>query len=166
MRGRRFMRLASALALVLSACSQTTVGTEPTAAGPEDWGPVDNPLVEAARASQSLDPVARAFDGSDETSWVSGFDAPQWIEFDLGEPLQVAAIRLLVDQFPDGFTVHEITAGAHDVPGMLITTLEGETQIGQWLEVSIDKEVQFIRITTTESPSWIAWGEIEVVPAS
>ena len=140
-------------------------GTEEAEAIPEGWVPVDDPMVFAARASKSLDPVASAFDKSQNTSWVSGDDAPQWIEFDLGEPKLVETIRLQVDQTPDGFTVHEVTTGAHEVPGMLITTLEGETKISQWIEVPIGKVVQFIRITTTESPSWVAWGEIEIVLA-
>lgn len=148
-------------------CQHFGDGDEPseTVEVPEGWSPVDHPLVVAARASASLDPVANAFDGLEETSWISGADAPQWIELDLGEPELVATLRLLVDQSPDGFTVHEITAGAHDVPGMSITTLEGETQISEWIDVPINKVVQFIRITTTESPSWVAWGEIDVIAA-
>jgi hypothetical protein len=146
-------------------CQHLGIGDGPTVEVPEGWVPVDDPLILAARASLSLDPVTNAFDNSEGTSWVAGDDAPQWIELDLGEPRLVATLRLLVDQTPDGFTVHEITAGAHELPGMSITTLEGETRISQWIDVPIDKEVQFIRITTTESPSWVAWGEIEVIEA-
>ena len=72
---------------------------------------------------------------------------------------------LVVDQAPPGLTVHEITAGAHEVPGMSIAVIEGEPDWGDRLEVSIDKTVQFIRVTTTTSPSSVAWVEIEVEAA-
>jgi predicted amidohydrolase YtcJ len=133
---------------------------------PGGWTPVDHPLVVAIRASESIEPPANAVDSSEETSWVSGADALQWIELDLGSPVDVDTITLIVNQFPPGLTVHEITAGAHDVPGMSIAVVEGETDWGDRLEVPINKTVQFIRITTTTSPSWVAWIEIEVEAAS
>jgi len=153
-----------ALAMVLSACTQTTVTDTSVdlVEIPEAWASVDNPLVMAIRASESTESPSRAVDGSEATSWVSGADAPQWVELDLGSPVDVASITLVVDQSPPGLTVHEITAGAHDVPGMSIAVIEDETDRGDRLRIPIDKTVQFIRITTTTSPSWIAWAEIEI----
>ena len=183
MRSQKRLGLSLALIVLVGGCSQatpteTTVTTtspaspttnvpttSSTVAGPEDWRAVDHPLVLAARASNSLESVTNAFDRLESTSWASGSDAPQWIELDLGEPRLIATVRLLVNQSPDGFTVHRITAGAHDVPGMLITTLDRETHAGAWIDVPIDKEVEFIRITTTESPSAVSWSEIDVVEA-
>ena len=171
------------LALVASACiqqagevvdtvsggSDTTMSSSvsvETVEAPEGWEAVDHPYVVAIMASRSIEPASRAVDGSEETSWASGADAPQWIELDLGAPMNVTSIRLKVDQAPLGRTVHVITAGAHTVPGMTVFTLDGETDWGDWLEARIDKTVQFMRITTTESPSWVAWVEIEIVPGS
>ena len=131
---------------------------------PEGWETVDHPYVVAIMASKSIEPASQAVDGSEDTSWVSGADAPQWIELDLGRLVAVASIRLKVDQAPPGRTVHAITAGGHTEPGMSVFALDGETEWGDWLEARIDKTVQFIRITTTESPSWVAWVEIEIIP--
>lgn len=166
--GQILKRFLLALAMVLSACTQTTVTDTSVdlVEIPEDWAPVDHPLVMAIRASESIDSPSRAVDGSEDTSWVSGADTPQWIELDLGSPVDVASITLVVDQTPPGLTVHEVTAGAHDVPGMSIATIEDETDRGDRLRVPVDKTVQFIRITTTMSPSRIAWAEIEIELAS
>ena len=179
MRGRALARTGIVLALVTSACTQqtsevfdTTTGVgidtgsdEETIDVPKGWEAVDHPYVAAIMASRSIQPASKAVDGSEDTSWQSGADAPQWIELDLGVPVSVASIRLKVDQAPPGRTIHAITAGGHAEPGMAVFTLEGETDWGDWLEARIDKTVQFIRITTTESPSFISWVEIEIVPA-
>jgi len=174
MRRQRFGWLAVAFVIVLGACTASEVTNttdtnpepEPPVELPEGWAPVDHPLVKAIRASNSIEPPSNAVDGLDDTSWVSGADAPQWIELDLGSPVDIASITLVVDQAPPGRTVHEITAGAHEVPGMSMAVLDGETDLDDRLEVSIDKTVQFIRITTTESPSWVSWVEIEIEEAS
>ena len=137
----------------------------PTPDLPEDWQPVDSPVVVAVRASAFIQPPSWAVDGSEDTAWVSGQHAPQWIELDLGTPTDVDMLRLLVDQAPAGLTVHEIYAGDHEDPGRFITTIEGETDFGDRLEAEIGITVRYIRILTTDSPSWIAWAEIEVVPA-
>jgi hypothetical protein len=68
-----------------------------------------------------------------------------------------------VDQSPEGSTSHEVRAGAHDNPGRLAATLEGNTRSGDWLVAEIGYEAEFIRITTLESPSHVAWMEIEIV---
>ena len=63
-----------------------------------------------ASASQTLagsDPAA-AVDGNRETSWVSGSHPPQWLEIDLGGPVTIDGLHLLVDQDPPGPTVHII----------------------------------------------------------
>ncbi|MEE8376157.1 MAG: amidohydrolase family protein [Acidimicrobiia bacterium] len=138
---------------------------EPPPDVPEGWEPVDHPVVVAVQASASIQPPSWAVDGSEDTSWVSGQDAPQWIELDLGTPTDVELIRLMVDQAPAGLTVHEIYAGAHEDPGRFITTIEGDTDYGDRLEAAIGITVRYIRILTTTSPSWVAWIEIEVVPA-
>ncbi len=68
----------------------------------------------------------------------------------------------MVDQAPAGLTVHEVRAGAHADPGRLAATLEGETDWGDRLVAEVGYEARYIRILTTESPSWVAWVEIEV----
>jgi predicted amidohydrolase YtcJ len=152
-------------------CDQFGLGGEsedpdgPPPEAPEGWEPVDNPVVVAVRASASIESPTGVVDGYGDTSWVSGGDAPQWIELDLGAPTYVDLIRLVVNQTPGGFTVHEIYAGDHPDPGRFITTIEGDTDIGDQLEAAVGLTVRYIRILTTTSPSWVAWVDIEVVPA-
>lgn len=138
----------------------TVVVEEPVS--PEPWSDVDHPVVVAVRSSAAVEPSTHALDGSIDTSWVSGLNAPQWIEFDLGEPIEISTIRLTVDQGSPGLSVHRVHAGAHDNPGRLAATLEGETSDGDVLEAEVGYEVEFIRVLTTESPSWAAWAEIEI----
>jgi len=119
--------------------------------------------VEAVRASRQYEPASGAVDGDPGTAWIAGEGPPQWIELDLGSPTRVESIRLLITQDPAGFTVHHIYAGPGPDPTELLAELEGETASGQWLEAGLGIEARFIRIVTPDTPSWVAWSEIEVV---
>jgi predicted amidohydrolase YtcJ len=106
-------------------------------------------------------PPEHAVDGDVETGWGAGADPEQWIELDLGEEYELVCIRLLTDQFPAGRTTHRINGGAHDDPGAELGIIDSETEYGEWLELAGTWNVEFLRITTVESPSWVAWLEIE-----
>lgn len=116
-------------------------------------------------ASQFLpeEPPEQVVDGSPDTQWSSGADAPQWIEIDVGG-VTVGRVRLRVGQWPAGRTVHEVavrTGGNLEV----VHTFDGETAAGDVLEITLDEPipgVEAIRITTLISPSWVAWPEIDV----
>jgi predicted amidohydrolase YtcJ len=109
-------------------------------------------------------PAVGAVDGvTDDTPWVSGDDAPQWIELDLGQIRSVTGLKLWVDQDPAGFTRHLILGGPDPDPAQQLAVLEGETTWGQMLEVEGDWQVRYLRIETVESPSWVAWLELEVL---
>jgi len=110
-------------------------------------------------------PPSDAVDGLFETLWGSGYDAPQWIEIDLGKPSTVTGIRLSVAQYPQGFTDHQVWV--RGVTGSLVLAFEfkGETVDDQLLETTFNvplNDIQFIRIVTTQSPSWVAWKEVEI----
>jgi len=118
-----------------------------------------------ATASSSLAdrPAELAVDGDADTGWGAGADAEQWIEVDLGEPRDLTCIRLLVDQSPDGRTVHRINGGAHSDPGMELGVIDSVTSYGEWLELTGSWTVRYLRVTTVESPSWVAWLELEAI---
>jgi hypothetical protein len=107
-----------------------------------------------------------AVDGSPWTYWSAGDWPPQWIEVDLKTPYPIGLIRASITQLPDGFTTHHFLARGPnplDEP-QLLGTFSGETVDEQVLEQpGPSDEAQFIRIETTESPSWVAWREIEVL---
>jgi hypothetical protein len=110
-------------------------------------------------------------DGNTSTGWNSGGFATQWIQFDLGRVTSVRKIRANVNQLPAGATVHTISVVRDPNNLTPVYTWNGYTQDGQWLEAVSDDfggpyegggNIRYIRITTTSTPSWVAWHEIEV----
>ena len=101
---------------------------------------------------------------SGESFWSSGADAPQWIKIDLPEPAAVTEVRFTVYQNPPGDTVHELEllVDGDWIPG---ETFRGFTTTGDiltWRPAEPTENVAALRITTTASPSWPEWFEIEV----
>jgi hypothetical protein len=122
----------------------------------------------AARASNSLpdQPAGQAVDGDPATSWSAGASPEQWLEIDLGAPATISAIRLTVAQYPAGNTVHQIWARGPGDNLKKIFEFSGNTTDNQVLEFRPAPPaagIQFIRILTVSSPSWVAWREIEVI---
>jgi hypothetical protein len=105
-------------------------------------------------------------DGKETTSWGAGAYAPQWIEIDLGAPATISGFRLRVGQSPSGRTKHRILVGRE---GALLTEIhefDQATEDAAWLTFSPAaplEDVQIVRIETLESPSWVAWYEIQVI---
>lgn len=129
------------------------------------------PLVKVAPASvtasgylDSSTMPAMAIDGNPDTHWVSGAFAKQWIEIDFGAPIALRSMRLLVNQAPSGQTTHVITGGMSPAPSSVLGTLSGSTAEKQWLTLTPSSSLpptRYIRITTTASPSWVDWYELE-----
>jgi PASTA domain/F5/8 type C domain len=110
--------------------------------------------------------ASQAVDGSPWTYWNSGDYPPQWIEVDLGAPYPLSAIRASITQLPDGVTAHNfLTAGPNPLDEFqLLTTFSGFTVDQQVLEhAGPPDEVEFVLIETTESPSWVAWREVQAL---
>jgi hypothetical protein len=123
----------------------------------------------AVRASNATaeNPAEFAVDGAPGTQWIAGAGPPQWIEIDLGGPHDIAAIELLVAQFPNGSTRHRVLVGTQRGELRLVAALKGDTADGEVLVVDLDPDdggqVRFVRIETTASPSWVAWREVRVI---
>ena len=110
-----------------------------------------------------------AIDGDVDTYWNSGGFAPAWIQLDLGNLTAVSKVRLLPSMLPDGATTQSIAVGADLNSMRTVYTRSGATADNSWLEFSGDGlngdrlgNIRYVRITTTASPSWIGWREIEV----
>ena len=75
-------------------------------------------------------------------------------------------IRLLVAQFPAGNTVHRVQVRAsRDEFYQTVYEFNGETDDNDWLVFEPEsplENVSQIRIQTVDSPSWVAWKEIQV----
>lgn len=106
-----------------------------------------------------------AVDESRGTQWGSGQHAPQWIEIDLEGQFAITEIRLIVAQWPEGATIHQISGRRSDGSFQVLhrfdqTTAEGD--LLRFVPLEPIPNIQILRIETLSSPSWIAWGEIEV----
>jgi hypothetical protein len=125
-------------------------------------------LGKGVTASRSLadQPPANAVDSAPETMWGAGAGPQQWIEINLGKPSTVTTIRLTISQYPDGATDHQLWVRGPSDSLKMIYEFRGNTTDNQTLEfkpASPLTDVQFIRILTVSSPSWVAWREVEVI---
>jgi hypothetical protein len=117
-----------------------------------------------ASASLPTEPPPDAIDGLSETQWGAGDSAPQWIEIDLGTVRSVDEIHLLVAQFPEGDTHHRLLVAGADRVFTLAREFERSTAQGDVLSFVPASPVnaRYVRVESVESPSWIAWSEIQV----
>ncbi len=128
-----------------------------------------------ARASAALatNVPNDALDADTTTYWNSGGYAPQWIEVDLGGSQQVSTLTLEFAQSPAGISTHQLYAGSTENPTALVKTVNAFTEDQEKMVVQFVPpltNVRYLRIVTTESPSWVAWRTIrasaEAVPTS
>jgi len=84
----------------------------------------------------------------------------QWIEIDLLRSYEIDKIRAKVAQSPSGNTEHQVF-----LDGAPLFDWTGLTVNEQWLEheLATPASGQHLRIETQNSPSWVAWFEIEVI---
>ncbi|MHB8792726.1 MAG: discoidin domain-containing protein, partial [Thermoleophilia bacterium] len=106
-----------------------------------------------------------AVDGNLGTRWNSGGFAPQSITLNLGKPQTVSTIRMLTNQSTNGTTDNRIYVKKN--------ASDAYTHVKSFKMVTFDNnwityvpglplnDVQYIKISSIESPSWIAWREIE-----
>ncbi len=107
-----------------------------------------------------------AVDGDIATSWIVAESAGSWIEVDLGDKLAVHRIELVVEQTPEGETIHRILGkGTEESPYRELAVLEGLTSGGQVLTREPPApwaDLRLIKVETTRTPSWVGWKEIRV----
>ena len=172
-RATRFKRLTlSAIALSLAlpgACSrgsdeatpaQETKGAVP--AGGEAPSPPGRLTIIAATVSNGPESAAFVFDHDPQKPWNSGGFAPAWVQLDLGRPTTITKVRLYTAQSPPGPTSHQILGGLTPDSLTPLGALDGDTANAQWLELQVKGQVRYLKVVTLKSPSWVAWGEIEV----
>ncbi len=106
---------------------------------------------------------ANAIDGDNTTVWNSGTFAPATITIDLGETIAISQITGLVEQTPNGNVRHDVF-----LDNILSFSWTGFSTTGLLFVHDFITPVaaRTIRITTTDSPSWVAWREIQVFTQS
>jgi len=121
--------------------------------------------ISSASASLPDGPPGNAVDGDPDSSWNAGSAPEQWIQIDLGGVASVSKIRLVIAQYPFGNTNHVVLVGSSVSELQEVHVFEGITTDNQALEALLDppiSNVRYVRVLTVESPSWVAWREIEV----
>ena len=121
-------------------------------------------LVTASSTHESSSP-GNAVDGDVATQWNAGHHPPAWIELDLGAAFSVDRVRLIVEQTPDGPTVHTVSFGTATRDFTPVEVLSRHTVDGQELSFAPNTArhgVRYVKVATSSSPSWVAWNEIEV----
>lgn len=175
------MNVVVALLLLIGACSDdttatttstastaTTAATTSTSAATTTSTTEPVPIVTGVEleiasvaASQELDdfPAADAVDGDPSTWWSSGDGPPQWIEIDFAAEVTISAITLTVSQDPPAAATHVFSSD-----GQTLLEMTQETADFDQIELVPEEpwtEVQRLRIETIDTPSWVAWREIE-----
>lgn len=159
------------LVLLFSACSlgqSATSPAQPVSISTSTPAPRNLALNKGVTASAQTqqEPPGNIVDGNAETFWNSGAGPEQWIQVDLGTNTTVNKIRLIIAQTPNGNTTHKVFVGASSSDMRLIHQFNGVTSDNQVLEFTPTlplSNIQFVKIVTTESPSWVAWKEIEIL---
>ena len=82
--------------------------------------------------------------------------------------MTVAEIHLIISQYPNGQTMHRLRLKGSGTGGEFILAQEfsESTTDGQVLiykPPTLLDGIQYIRIETLQSPSWVAWREIQVI---
>ncbi len=102
----------------------------------------------------------RAIDNNEQTVWLGGSVVPQWIEIDLGDLYSITGMRVYT------FETHSSSTTTHEVSfdGNAEFSWSGVTTNYQWLEqvFATPRVAQTVRITTTVSPGWVGWREIQI----
>jgi hypothetical protein len=110
-----------------------------------------------------------AVDGKSSTFWSSGSFPPQWIQVEFPRPQSIEAVRLTVDQFPNGATTHRLLAIRQLGSSQLLREFNAPTsdlEVLTWMSTAPVPDVVAIRIETTSGPSWVGWRDVEVISAA
>jgi hypothetical protein len=154
--------LATVIGGVTEYCAR---GSEALCPGYEAPPPVEEVIGPVASQSGPDNGPELAFDGSLEewSVWSPHEVAPQWIGFNMPDPVAITEIRATVYQNPPSESVHEISL-LIDGEWVVVETWAGFTTTGDVLVWTPDDpvfNVDAFRITTLESESWPEWFDIE-----
>lgn len=127
---------------------------------------VDSMVVTVSHYVQDQKP-GEAFDSNEQTNWGAGDGPPQFIQVDFLNNTKLDRIELVVEQFPTGFTRHQLLA-APDGQSMdpdVLHEFAGNTASQQTLAFdfnAFNNNFRYIKVATLQSPSWVAWREIRL----
>ena len=112
-------------------------------------------------------PSENAVDGSIDSIWNSGEGPPQSITVDLGARRDIAEIRLTLSQYPAGDTVIRVFGrGSRNGDERMLHEFTGTTADGDVLSEGPAEAwtgIRLLRVQVVQSPSWVAFREIEAL---
>ncbi len=116
----------------------------------------------SATATASAGDALRASDGSTCTVWSAGGSAPASVTLDLGTPTRIDAIVLVPEMSPSGRVRHEIAFSDDGRSFQVGHRVEApmRTRVPVELPLPRPERARFVRVTTTSSPSFVAWREV------
>jgi hypothetical protein len=116
----------------------------------------------SAQASAAQPDAGKAADGSTCTVWNAGAGAPQTITFDLGTPTRIDVIALVPEMTPDGQVAHEVALSDDGRSFQVGHRVEAPMRSGAQVELVLPRpeRARFVRVTSSRSPSFVAWREI------
>jgi hypothetical protein len=120
----------------------------------------------AAFGTNSTPTAPAAFDGDECTIWHAFNVAPQSVTLDLGAPMAISAVLLVPEMSPATATVqHTLEVSDDGNRFSRLGELRAVMRTGEIVELPIPggAEARFLRVTTSESPSWVAWRDIVVL---
>jgi hypothetical protein len=114
-----------------------------------------------ASSSSAAPPFAN--DGNLCTAWNAGNYAPRWWAVDLGAVRTFRGVTLVAEMLPNGAVTHLIEVSANGSSYTAVRTVS-QTMVNAGLYTFDLGSVtgRYVRISSTSSPSWIAWREVSV----
>lgn len=99
-----------------------------------------------------------------DTIWNSGSYAPSSICIKLTEgPKYVTSVKLQAEMSPLRALVHhEIHVGVTVDTMRSVGCIKCSVSHGEWIRVAVNDNVQYVKIMTISSPSYVAWKRIRV----
>lgn len=120
-----------------------------------------------AATGTGAEPAAvAAFDGDACSVWSSGGFAPQSATLDLGAKTAVTAVLLVPEMSPPSATVHHTLEISDDGRRFQpLGQLRAPMRTGEVVELPIPGGIttRFLRVSTSESPSRVAWRDVVVL---
>lgn len=106
-----------------------------------------------------------------ETPWISGGDPPQWVEVDLLDPYDLAAIQLVVETGSDDphFYTHEIQVKASEADDYETIHVFADDRVNfEVITYPADGDgyipnVRFVRVFIPQAPGWAALHELRAL---
>jgi len=101
----------------------------------------------------------------DGTFFNSGGGSPQYVQLDLPGQYNITSVFLQVAQNPNNYTEHLLYVGSNLTDLTLAANFSGVTINGQWINTTFNPPlpgVQYLRLNSTISQSWIAWNKFIV----